>query len=592
MITSKDFPRVDYQPPRLDDDRPKISNILGIDSEAYTTGVPFMLCTSRGEYFDPKDSPFCFFTDAFWDGLIASHVNFVVWNLKYDSGAILYHLPQTFLHFFWETGKATYEYDDTVYKFQYVPHKLLRISCRKRIVNFWEISQFYRSSLDNAAEIYLNENKLGMTTKNFSLRYVEIHWKLLLRYCIRDADLTARLGIYLVDKLEEFGITASSLYSSASISFKYFCSRTSVVTAWRFWEDDRKALALASDAYEGGKFEVTTRGKFTGIEYDISSAYPYEIANLVDISSATTVHTTEYQPKAVYGFLDCTITHNTPAHIPCGPMVEGVRIYPNGTFRQTITAPEYLYLRSIGINPIVHDAVWFFVKRKRHPYRKIVMDLFKIKSSMKSKDRMLYNIVKVVLNGFYGKMAQSIEQPDGSVLVGSGWNPVYASYITALTRIKVTKIQNLMKSDCLAVHTDSVIVKRPLPPEIPTDNALGNFGFVTEGPGILVACGMYQIGDHPPAFKGFKAKNGETWTSILSRYPRRKTIPYKIIHVESWLEAQAKNHPSSCINVFEKSKKRMVLNCDKKRLWPSPIRAVDLLESQQDSLPKIFMSAT
>jgi len=587
MISSKDFPRVNYTEPRLDDDRPKIDNIIGIDSEAYVSGEPFMLCTSRGEFFDPKDSPQCFFTKSLWED-IDGQINYVVWNLKYDSGAVLYHLPQTCLHYFWETGEATHIVDDAPYKFKYVPHKLLRIKQGKRTVNFWDISQFYRSSLDDAAKLYLDEAKIVMTTKNFSPAYVKIHWKLLLKYCIRDANLTQRLGTFFVDKLEEFGITASSLYSSASISFKFFSSKSNIVTSWRFWNEDQKALALATDAYEGGKFEVTTRGAFSdAIEYDISSAYPHEIGNLIDITNATTLHTTEYQPKAVYGFLDCTITHKGTSHIPCGPMVGGVRIYPNGTFRQTITTLEYDYLLSLNVKVVVHDAVWFFVKRRTRPYRKAVDELFKLKSSFKDKDKMLYNVTKVVLNGFYGKMAQSIEQPDGSVMVGAGWNPVYASYITAATRIKVTQIQNLMGADCMAVHTDSVIVKRPLPASIPTDNALGNFGFVMQGSGILIACGMYQLAGHS-AFKGFKAKKDETWVSVLSRYPRRKSIPYKFIHVESWLEAQAKNHATSKINVFEKAKKVMLLNCDKKRNWPRKVRAQDLLESQQTSKPKIF----
>lgn len=586
MISSKDFPSVVYTEPRLEDDRPKIANIVGIDSEAYTTGEPFIFCTSYGDVFDPHASPECFFSEKYQD------TNFVVWNLKYDSGAILYYFPRETLLDLWENGKTIYNSPEGFYyKITYVPHKLLRITSRRHQVNFWEISQFYHSSLDRAAQTYLNESKEKIQTKNFSPRYVARVRKHLIRYCIRDAILTARLGTYLVDKLDQFGITASSLYSSASISFKYFASRTSIVTSWRFWNEDRDVLALASDAYEGGKFEVTTRGPFRGYEYDISSAYPYEIANLVDIQSATVIYTTEFQPKAVYGFLDCIIDNNTVHHIPCGPMVNGVRIYPMGHFRMTITAPEYLYLLSLGIQVEVKRGCWLFVKRKRYPYRKIVHDLYAIKSEMKDTDAMLYNVTKVVLNGFYGKMAQSIRQPDGNILVGAGWNPVYASYITANTRLKVTKIQNLMQDDCLAVHTDSVITTRPLPDSVATDNALGNFGPVIDGDGIIVACGMYQIADQY-AFKGFAARKGESWRTILERFPHRKTVPYRVLHVESWLEAMAKNHSISHINVFARTRKLMSLNCDKKRLWNHSVKAKDLLERTERSSPKIYVEKT
>jgi len=584
VISSKDFPRVLYREPRLKDDSEKIANILGIDSEAYTSGEPFILCLSDGRTFDPKDSPGCFLSEDFYD------VNFVVWNLKYDSGAILYHLGLKILKPLWENGKTKLLTDHGICTIQYVPHKLLRFTIKRNQINFWEISQFYKSKLDTAARTYLNEGKAAIATKNFTPAYVARFRKSILKYCIRDAQLTARLGVYFVDKLEEFGITASTLYSSASISFKYFASRSNIVTVWRYWNEDRDALAFASDAYGGGKFEVTSRGPFYGYEYDISSAYPHEIANLVDISNATTKYTAEFQPKAAYGFLDCSIDNRTPHHIPCGPMV-GVRIYPMGQFRMTITAPEYEYMLSLGITIKVHNAVWFFVKRKRYPYRKTVKELFRIKSDLKNKDKMLYNVTKVVLNGFYGKMAQSIEQPGGSVIVGSGWNPVYASYITALTRLKVTKIQNLVKSDCLAVHTDSVIVKHPLPASVSIDNALGNFGLVVEGSGILVASGMYQIADQC-AFKGFKAKFGETWKTILERFPNRKTIPYTVLHVESWLEAMAKNHEVNRINVFQRARKMMALNCDKKRIWQNQVTAQDLLTTPENSLPKVFIQQT
>lgn len=579
MITSKDFDKISYQKPRLKDPSPVISKIIGIDSEAYTTGEPFIIGTSENDILDPHSIPECFFTPKY------SGSNFVVWNLKYDSGAFLYFLPHEVMYSLWEFGKASYN----SFRFKYVPHKMLRIYHRKEKVTFWEISQFFRSSLDKAAKTYLNDQKIRVHTKNFTPKYYRRFKKATDKYCIYDAVLTKRLGEYLIKKLGQFGITASSLYSSASISFKYFCTHANVVTSWRYWNDDKDVLKLACDAYEGGKFEVTARGPFQGAEYDITSAYPYEIANLVNINNAKVTYTPEYQPKAVYGFLDVIIQHNNPQiHLPCGPMPDGVRLYPLGTYRLTITKNEYDYLRSLKVPVTVKNACWLFVKRKIYPYRKTVDALFKIKSDMKAKDKMLYNITKVCLNGFYGKMAQSIPQPDGNVIVGSGWNPIYASVITANTRIKVTKIQNLMRDACIAVHTDSVMVTRPLPRSINLDGALGNFEHVVDGHGIMIACGMYQLNDLC-AFKGFRAKSGETWRTILSRFPNRKSIPYSSVQVESWVEAMAKNHPTSNVNVFRRVPKKMQLNCDTKRLWPSQVKSAHLLTTYQKSDPKIHI---
>jgi hypothetical protein len=587
MITSRDFDRCTYKKPRLIDDRDPVSNLIGIDSEAYGVdaeghrkGEPFMFCTSLGDVWRPDDLPDMFFTPRY------HYANFIVYNLKYDSGAFLYHLPVMHLRELRVEGSTWY----MGRKYDYIPHKLLRIREGKITVCFWDVSQFYRMSLDKASKTYLGRNKLDIRTKKFTPKYVRRFWKYISRYCILDAKLTADLGKHLVNKLIEFGITPTTLYSEASVSFTYFCANANVITSWKLWHENREALALACDAYEGGKFEVTTRGHFdNAFEYDLVSAYPYEIANLVDISHARVSYDTKYHKEAVYGFLRCRIENPTGISLPCGIMRNNVRIYPAGTYYLTITKEEYEYLCTLDINVEIIRSVWFFVRRKRYPYRKTVYRLFDIKSQYKGKDRMLFSVSKYVMNGFYGKHVQCIEQPNGKVAIGSGWNPVYGAVITANTRIKVTKMQNLLKDDCLAVHTDSVISARKLGKRY-IRGGLGNFETVegAAGEGVIIACGMYQIGK-ANAFKGFRPKDGETWLNILTKYRRRKAVLYKQLHVESWLEAMAKGHEPTAINVFERSHKLVDLNCDTKRIWTREVTGQDLLDGLEPSLPKVHV---
>lgn len=587
MITSRDFDRCIYKPPRLVDDREPVSKLIGIDSEAYGVdtdghrrGEPFMFCTSLGDIFRPDDIPDMLFTPKY------HYTNFLVYNLKYDSGAFLYHLPVSHLRELRMEGRTAF----MGRRYDYIPHKLLRIKEGSITVCFWDISQFYKMSLDAAADRYLDRRKIDIPTKTFTPRYVRRFWKYIAKYCIMDAQLTADLGRYLVDKLIQFGITPTTLYSCASVSFTYFCSTANIITSYKLWQEDRTALALASDAYEGGKFEVTTRGYFSqAYEYDLTSAYPYEIANLVDISHARVSHSRIYEKDAVYGFIRCHIDNSGGKHLPCGIMRKGVRMYPAGQYYLTITKEEYEYLTALNIDVKIYSAVWFHVRRKRYPYRKTIMGLFDIKSRVKGMDKMLYYVSKVVMNGFYGKCVQCIEQPNGKIAIGSGWNPVYGSVITANTRIKVTKMQNYLKDDCIAVHTDSVMSLRPLGRRH-IRGGLGNFEAVPDaaGPGVIVACGMYQIG-RANAFKGFKPKHNETWLDLLKKHRRKKAVPYKQLHVESWIEAMAKGHEPSAINVFENAVKMVDLNCDTKRIWPRKVTGADLLAGMETSLPKIHI---
>jgi hypothetical protein len=436
-----------------------------------------------------------------------------------------------------------------------------------------------------------------METKSFTPDYVKLNWKKLSDYCIQDAKLTERLGVYLVKKLEELGIEVSTLYSCASITYNYFNSQTKINTALNHWYNNKKAFAFACDAYEGGKFEITSRGRFTGCEYDISSAYPYEIQNLIDIETANVTITDHYTSDSTYSFLRVFIDNTQGYHLPCGlapsKSTGPIRTYPAGQYFLTITKEEYEYIKTLqGVKIDVLESANFYVNHKIYPYKKIIHDLYTLKSEYKKKDEMLYNVTKILQNSFYGKLCQATETHDNKIFLGPAFNPVHAAVITANTRIKIAKIQNLYRSDpsfeCYAVHTDSVISNKPIPNEF-ISSVLGGFEFVSEGKGIIIACGIYQMGD-ACAFKGMKSEKDaekKTWEDILKLNPKATKIPHRQVQVESWFSAMARNHELDKINVFTDVEKSIDLNGDLKRVWPTKFKAKDFLNKIEHSLFKM-----
>lgn len=597
MITSLNFERIVYPNPekQLKAKKLPLSKIIGLDSEAYTDGSPFMFGTSNGDIFAPEDVPHCFFS------LDYVQANFALYNMKYDSGALLYHLPYDKLKQLWETGATDYTYEinnpETLtfsFRYKYIPHKMLRISMGKAQVTFWDIAQYFKQSLNSAAKKYLNKEKLDIATKRFTKKYVARFWNSIAKYCIQDATLTKELADYFINKLIEFDLNPTSLYSSASISYSYFTKKAKIVTSYKFYQDYPDLLKFACDAYEGGKFEVTQRGHFPHIyEYDITSAYPYEISNLVDISNAEIIRAKEYQNDATYGFLRVFIDNPRGVHLPCGIMVKNVRIYPCGKYYLTITKAEYDYIKTLDHVKIdILDAIWLFVKQKSYPYRDPILYLYDIKDRYKKTDKMLYSVIKINMNGWYGKLVQAIEDHKGNIHVGAAWNPMYGAIITANTRIQVTKLQNQLKDRCLAVHTDSVMLTTKLPDNVPV-NGLGRFEYVEEGKGIIIACGMYQI-NKTCACKGFKPKRKsdgffETWEDILNKYPKRKKIPHSMVKPESWVEVMAKNHPKNTINVFSRFPKVIDLNGDVKRTWEKSFKAEHFLSHSEIGAPKMML---
>lgn len=578
MITSLQWGSLRYRYPVIKSKGKAISSVLGFDSEALSNGRPFLFCMSDKRVFEncgERD-----YLSTLFSLYKKKHV--AVYNLKYDSGALLYHLPNEKKIELWKNTETKY----LGLTISYIPHKNLRIKKGMETLNFWDICQFYAMSLDAAAERYLNRHKLEMTTKKFTPCYVRAHREKIIKYCLRDAVLCADLGNYLLKKLKQFGIRSTSLYSSASLSFRYFSDRGKIVNVWRYWKYYPKLLKFSMDAYEGGKFEITSRGSFQGYEYDLVSAYPSEIRNLVDISLAEIKEGKRYEPKALYGFLRVKVCNKKGMYLPCGIMKNNVRVYPSGEFFATITKLEYDFMNSLGVQCRIYDAVWLFVHKKVFPYRKIVDRLFKLKSKYKGKDAMLYEVSKRMLNSFYGKTVQVIENYKGEFVAGIGFNPVYGAYITAGTRVKMARIQNMLGNNCLAVHTDSVITLCPLEQKLVTGK-LGEFVFVCSGPGILVACGQYQIAGET-AYKGFEPLKGEDWKNLLTKNGKKSVINYPVKKVESWIEAVAKGHFNT-INLFTDETKKIDLNADVKRCWMKNVRGKDLLYNLENSLPVVLV---
>lgn len=577
-MSDKDFDKIVYKKPFFNRDSLPINRFVGVDSETRKTGIPFLIATSENHYFGFEDVPQVFFDPRYND------CDFALWNMKFDSGSLLYSLPVKLLNELRETNSTVLIIKNEIYHYKYIPHKYLEIKKEKESRRFWEIEQYYNSSLNYAAKKYLNSSKHDLDASKFTDAFIKRNFKKIVRYCIQDAVLTRDLAELFKSKLEKFSITVSKIYSSASISFDYFKSHGPIVSVYRFWKENKSLLRYAHNSYQGGKFEVTARGSIdNAYEYDIVSAYPYEIANLVDISKAKVVRSKRYHKSARYGFLFVYVSFpRSLPHSPNGIKRGPLRIYPVGQYYTYLTKAEYEYMIEIGFDITIIDAYWLHVDRIDYPYRSTIADLFAIKDAYKSQDPMLYMITKIMMNGFYGKTLQLTEMNDKTYRAGSGWNPIYGAVITANTRIRMTRLQNELGKHCLAVHTDSVITDVPINE---LSNSLGGLKFELQGPALLIASGMYDI-NTKCAYRGFIFRKDFSWKKLLEENPENSFITFDQKRVISWTQALAWSQENK-INVFEKFKKKIDLNCDQKRLWFRKVKAKNLLEKIQQSGPLI-----
>lgn len=544
---------------------------IGFDSEASPDGNTFLYCFSDGQTATPSTLLLLLFSRRY------RGKTFVVYNLKYEQGAILQALPDTIKESLRQTGTAVWN----KYRVTVVGYKCIRISLGKNSVTFWDMYPFFNCSLKVAAREFTDLKKYDVDTKLFTPEYIKAHYSLIKDYCIRDAEITAELFKVVMAMSNKLGIHPTTFYSIATIAYKYFRENTNYVTAKRFWDSERDVLKAACNAYSGGKFEVVTKGKGHFYEYDINSAYPYEISNLVDITHAKVVYSNKYQPKAVYGFVKADIVIDDYVSHPIPFKSRGVNIFPVGRFTKWVTKEEYEYLCQLPYTSVtIKKGVWLFVCKKRYPYRAIVRRLYRLKAEAKAQGNTeLYYFVKILLNAIYGKFVQLIPK-DGKLVASTCWQPIYGAIITANVRIRLAQLQQ-QYPQIVAVHTDSVISTTELP--LPVSDKLGDWSLACYGLGLILGSGIYQIGDKVK-LRGFRSEID--LFGLCARSPPIITIPNE--RVFTWKMVVANHWDSNLINQFNYKPKELDVNFDTKRVWLGKwVDGDDTLTNTIASLPCI-----
>lgn len=552
----------------LSSSKQKSIRVIGFDTESYDDGSCFMYATSLGDIWSPDDFPACLFSRRY------ESQHFVCYNLAYDEGSIVQFLPIANLNELWRSGKTVYN----EYTVKIIPRKMLSITRKKKTATFWDMLNFFGGSLDNNAKKYLGKHKKEIETKTFTKKFVEKNFDRIGEYCVYDAVLVQELGELIIKKFEQFGINPRRLYSTAYISYTYFRKNCNYITVKRFWNEDKKLLDYALMSYNGGKFEVTEKGTGMFYEYDIVSAYPYEIANLIDLTYARVYWQREIIHDAQYAFLNVIVDIPIDVHSPIAVKKKSVNTYPCGKFNKVITLSEYNYLVSHNVNVEIINAVWLCISKPSYPYRQRITELVKLKQQYKHEGNELdEHTVKIFLNSLYGKFCQIIHTHDEHI-ASTCWNPIYASIITANTRVKVTQYQQL-HPEIIAVHTDSLISKKKL--NFSDSDRLGDFTPKKSGHGVMLGTGIYQIGDKTK-FRGFESK---------TKLSDMINVDSSVIKIDSlrkygWRECIFHNWGKEYINRFVPDIKELTCNFDTKRLWDDDYRSfIEVNQRNVFSLP-------
>ena len=387
------------------------------------------------------------------------------------------------------------------YHFRYVTGKNFKIrktnSNNKSTFIAFDIAPFYATgegilSLDKISQSILgkgkNNEELGLKRENIGMieGYYEDHRDQIIKYCINDSNLTRQLAERkIIDIYNMLGNYPKRWNSTASISKAYLTlnHEDEKGSYWRMLKglDSNnivRANKIIQNSYYGGIMRLYKLGYVQDVsEYDLNSSYPAMISELYSLNNCKVSFVNEYQ-DADYSFWKVEITNdNFDFPIPVRTEMNDIAYFR--TFNSTITTYktglEVKFLVDYGYKIKIIEGIIIETDKKRvfrdylELYRKR-QEIKEKKDTGNDKEKMdtLQWSYKTILNATYGVFAES---KNGF----TQWtNFVYASYITASTKVKIwSTIAKIGKDNVIAIMTDAILVKSNV--ELEDSKEIGHF---------------------------------------------------------------------------------------------------------------------
>jgi len=531
------------------------------------------------------------------------------YNIDYDVAAIFKYLPRKNIEELMYLTKTHYKNFDITY----IPRKCLLIQHNKNTVKYFDLWQYYHMSLEKAASTYLNgEHKDPMDREllGTSERYWKEHLDDIIKYCIQDCVLTRKLAEILQHKLNEIGISFDDPYSTGTIAIKYTRNYYDF-PRFRLYDWD----VYAYMAYFGGRFEVVRKGYFDKVYInDINSAYPYQLTNLIDTSRGKWHKTTTLDEDADLGFYKIIIEKSDDSLIQpfCFRSSAGLVYYPRcEKILHYATLDEILFaLNNYDIEITILDGWVFYADEYYYPFA-FLHHIYNKRKEVKKSDPVLQLILKIIMNSLYGKFAEKVPiylesslqnatdfiKIDGKsipvakyIRPGNVFNPVYAAYITARTRLMLLEHAHKHEDNIVAMFTDSILSTKNF---ISSSSELGGWDLENEGEALIVGCGVYTIRNDEcikTRLRGIHVKNSLDLIKVAEENKNKTEIEL------SWNKAiKPKETLMFCnkydvemINHIIPYSKHISVRMDRKRRWfNDPLTFGQLLKDSYESMPLV-----
>jgi hypothetical protein len=559
--------------------RSDLRPVYALDTETYE-GNLFLIADSEGNWLDDisAENVIKFLFNKRYQGAW----NFF-YNLSYDAEVILKLLGES-LNSYKTSKRLVFKWND--YRLEYIPSKRLVIRKKHHSSVFFDISQYYHSSLTDAYQNNigkLSNDYLQMKTKRseFSPYFYKRNKTLVRNYCVQDCKLTKELAEHWIKLFHDaFGFYPLRWISSGYVAEKVLINNK--IDIPKFAEIPYRVQDLAWRSYYGGRFEILKRG-FIGEAhlYDINSAYPYALTQIPDLRKGKWFRRKTILQEAQVGFFHIRASIPDCKYMPPFPFKSNnILIFPTGQFETYVTLAELRACENPKWYKIL-DSYQFVPNSDEYPYKDFVEKMYQKRLELKQKKDPLQLPLKVILNSIYGKTSQKVNGR-----IGNLFNPVIASFITGFTRAQLYQfiIQNNLEKETVAFATDSICITRKL--DI-NSVKLGEFSLDNSANDVFyLQNGFYRFNGR---WKQRGLGNlGSKEIEHLETIERKGKLYYKFkVKRSTRLRSSILQDSISNIGMIKEFEREMNLNADRKRLWLGELTSVDS-KIMNDSMPVSF----
>lgn len=314
------------------------------------------------------------------------------------------------------------------YKFRYIPNKFFSIAYGSQFTVFSDMSQYMDSwSLDDG----YNESPSDLA--------------------LRKAYIALEVANEVYRALTKLGLHPKSLTSPIAVFEKEVLSKMDLPTIEDMPEE---AAEYAYNCTRGPWVEAFQKGHFVADDFDIRSAYPFQLSQLADLRYGSFRKSKKYEPDTYYGYCKGMVDITADFSPVIYSKTEEQNFTPKGRWETYLTKAEIDFIRQYRIGTFVIYDGWFWYPDKIvKPLEGLMRWLYEKKEGASGLEK---KIIKRIASGTWGKLLEVKQDNE----LGNYVNTPWGVEVESRTRLEVARfvLDNGLEERLLSIAVDGVLV--------------------------------------------------------------------------------------------------------------------------------------